>query len=244
MDVKEGQTAILTCEINKSDMSAVWSKDGEEITPDNQKYTVTVQNFTHTLTITDCDIDDDSEYSINIEDCTSVGNVFVEGMFYLWALERKDYKNYLTLMQYSQNFLVNLTFAMLQLWNFLFPQDSTSIPLSLCFYCVVSKVDNFIVEDIVDIVKPLEDQTVEQMDIDVSFTCELTKPNTKVYWYKGKVPITPEDNKYTITNIDCQYTLTVKGVKPDDESDYTIDVKGKKSTAELFIDSKLFLLSP
>lgn len=74
------------------------------------------------------------------------------------------------------------------------------------------------------------------MDVDVTFTCELTKPNTKVTWYKGKVPINSEDNKFTISNVDCQYTLTVKNIQPHDESDYTIDVKGKKSTAELFID--------
>jgi len=95
-------------------------------------------------------------------------------------------------------------------------------------------------EDVVDIVKGLEDQTAKQLDINVSFTCELSKPNVKVTWYKGKTPVTNTD-KYTITNVDCHYTLLIRGIRPDDESDYTVEVKGKKSTAELFIDGKVVL---
>lgn len=79
VDVKEGETAVLTCEINKTDVTAVWSKEGEDITPDDQKYTISVDNYTHSLTIADCDIEDDAEYTITINEHTSVGNVFVEG---------------------------------------------------------------------------------------------------------------------------------------------------------------------
>jgi len=86
VDVKEGETAVLTCEVNKADAPAIWCKDGEKITP-NEKYTVTVENYTHNLIISDCDISDDSEYTITIDEHTSVGNVFVEGI-----------KNYYTLM--------------------------------------------------------------------------------------------------------------------------------------------------
>jgi len=71
--------------------------------------------------------------------------------------------------------------------------------------------------------------------MDVAFTCELSKPNVKVAWFKGKEPVTNGD-KYTITNVNCQYSLLIKGVQPEDESDYTVEVKGKKSTAELFLD--------
>lgn len=78
-DVKEGEKAILTCEVNKTDVKAVWCKQGVEITPDNKKYTVTVENYTHTLIIADCEVEDDSEYTITIDDTVSVGNVFVEG---------------------------------------------------------------------------------------------------------------------------------------------------------------------
>lgn len=97
-----------------------------------------------------------------------------------------------------------------------------------------------IAEELVDIVKELEDQTVEQLSTDVTFTCELNKPNVKVTWAKGKTPIGPSE-KYTITSIDCKYTLLIKSVKPEDESDYTITVKAKKSTAELFIDGEIFM---
>ena len=97
-----------------------------------------------------------------------------------------------------------------------------------------------ILVDKVDIVKELEDQTAEEVDVDVTFTCELSKPNVKVEWCKGKKPISTDDKKYTISNVSCEYTLTVKGVKPDDESDYTILVKNKKSTAELYLDGKEF----
>lgn len=85
--------------------------------------------------------------------------------------------------------------------------------------------------------KGLEDETVEQLNTDVTFTCKLSKPKAKVVWSKGKNPIV-EGEKYTITNVDCQYTLRINDVTPEDESDYTISVKGKKSTAELFIDGE------
>lgn len=94
------------------------------------------------------------------------------------------------------------------------------------------------VEDIVDIVKPLKDQTATQENVDVTFTCELSKPNVKVAWSKGKSPVSADDSKYTITSVDCEYSLTVRGVKPEDESDYTVLVKSKKSTAELFLDGR------
>lgn len=80
VEVKEGETATLTCEINKANATAIWSKDGEKITPDDSKYTITTEDYTHTLIIKDCQIEDDSEYTISIEDTTSVGNVFVEGL--------------------------------------------------------------------------------------------------------------------------------------------------------------------
>lgn len=79
VDVKEGETAVLSCQVNQPNMKAVWSREGEKITPDNTKYTITVEDYTHTLTIGDCTIDDDSEYTITIDEATSVGNVFVEG---------------------------------------------------------------------------------------------------------------------------------------------------------------------
>lgn len=77
--VKEGQPAVLSCEVNKPDLPAVWTRDGEKITPDNRKYTVTVENFSHTLQINDCVKEDDCEYTITIDEATSVGSVFVEG---------------------------------------------------------------------------------------------------------------------------------------------------------------------
>lgn len=77
--MKEGESAVLTCQINKADAEAVWRKDGEKITVADTKYTMTVDNYTHTLCIADCDIDDDAEYTITVEDNTSAGNVFVEG---------------------------------------------------------------------------------------------------------------------------------------------------------------------
>lgn len=79
-DVKEGESAVLTCEVNKADVAAVWCKEGEKINSDDSKYTITQENFTHTLVIADCDVNDDAEYTITIdEEYTSVGNVFVEG---------------------------------------------------------------------------------------------------------------------------------------------------------------------
>jgi len=78
VEVNEGETATLTCEVNKPDVKAIWSKQGEMILP-NEKYTITVVNTVHTLTIKDCDFEDDAEYTITIDDHTSMGNVFVIG---------------------------------------------------------------------------------------------------------------------------------------------------------------------
>ena len=96
------------------------------------------------------------------------------------------------------------------------------------------------VEEIVNIVKELEDVTINKLSSDVTFTCELNKPNVKVVWSKGKTAIA-DSEKYTISNIDCNYTLTIRSTEPVDESDYTISVKGKTSTAELFIDGMYLL---
>lgn len=79
---------------------------------------------------------------------------------------------------------------------------------------------------------------MREENVDASFTCTLSKPNVDVKWAKGKSPIFTDDKKYSISSVDCEYTLLVKGVKPDDESDYTVTVKSKKSTAQLFLEGE------
>ena len=84
---------------------------------------------------------------------------------------------------------------------------------------------------------PLKD-TESQVDDEVTLTCETSKPNQKVTWYKNGKPIKP-DKKTKITSEGMVQSLTLPKSTKDDTAEYTvklgdIETKGKLTVKGVF----------
>jgi titin len=79
--VKEKETAIFTCGLNKENAPVKWFKNGTEITPDDKKYKFITNGNKYSLEILDSQLSDISDYSIGLRGKKSTANLYVEGMF-------------------------------------------------------------------------------------------------------------------------------------------------------------------
>lgn len=82
MKVKEAATAVLECELNKPDVTATWTKNGEPITVADG-YDIRKSKTHHSLQMSKVTADDTAEYKITVGDKSSSAKLTVEGGFYL-----------------------------------------------------------------------------------------------------------------------------------------------------------------
>ncbi|CAH1802739.1 unnamed protein product, partial [Owenia fusiformis] len=92
----------------------------------------------------------------------------------------------------------------------------------------------FVEEEPVEFIRKLEDQDVTEIPGTATFECELSK-EVPVQWFRHDKPITAGD-KYDIIAEGRVHRLIVKNVNGDDEADFHVTARGKKSTAGLFIE--------
>lgn len=87
-------------------------------------------------------------------------------------------------------------------------------------------------------VKPVRDQRVKQKGTAV-FECEIAKDTPNIKWFKGdqEIPMEPND-KIEIKKVGKILTLIVKNADPDDIGEYTVEVEGQASSANLIVDGK------
>lgn len=67
------------------------------------------------------------------------------------------------------------------------------------------------------------------------FECTFTKEVLKVMWFKGAEVVTPSP-KYEIIDDGKKHMLIINGCAFEDESEYTIEVLGQRSTAQLSVE--------
>jgi len=69
------------------------------------------------------------------------------------------------------------------------------------------------------------------------FECIVPKDVSKVMWYRGSDIITPSP-KYEIIDDGKKHMLIINSCEFDDESQYSIEVLGQKSSAQLTVEGK------
>ena len=104
----------------------------------------------------------------------------------------------------------------------------------LTFYTLFSPPISSLCPDLTEspihIVKPLEPIAEAEENTDVTFECEVSKPDVPGAWFKDDLEILPEvDEKYDVILEGVTHGLTVHDVVPDDEAEYTLEI-GKEST--------------
>uniref|UniRef100_A0A4W3JK31 Ig-like domain-containing protein n=1 Tax=Callorhinchus milii TaxID=7868 RepID=A0A4W3JK31_CALMI len=91
-------------------------------------------------------------------------------------------------------------------------------------------------------VKPLRDQRVKQKETAV-FQCEIAKDTPNIKWFKGEEEISAmPPSKFEIKKVGKILTLTLKNVSPEDQGEYTVEVEGQASTANLIVDGKIYFI--
>ena len=84
--------------------------------------------------------------------------------------------------------------------------------------------------------KELDSQEVME-DEDVTFTCELNKPNQEVTWVFAGKTIRPS-KKYEMSSDGCTYTLKINKCALSDTNQVSIKCKTAKSSAQLSVKGK------
>lgn len=69
----------------------------------------------------------------------------------------------------------------------------------------------------------------------MTFECELSKPDIVASWLRDGKPL-PEGEKYKTVVEGPTHRLVISDVDGEDEGDYSIVVRGKKSEGELIVE--------
>lgn len=85
-------------------------------------------------------------------------------------------------------------------------------------------------------VDPLKDVSVPEKK-QAKFECTITKEVPKVMWFRGAEIVTPGP-KYELIDDGLKHMLIINSCEFDDEAQYTIEVQGEKSSAQLTVEGK------
>ena len=76
--IMEGDTAELTCEVNKEGATVKWFADTKEIT-DDDKYEIITEATVHKLRVKGASVDDTAEITAKVEDEKTSAKLSIEG---------------------------------------------------------------------------------------------------------------------------------------------------------------------
>lgn len=94
----------------------------------------------------------------------------------------------------------------------------------------------FVEEEVVEIIEPLQDVILSEVPKDVVFTCVANKPAMSHKWIMNGKPLPDDKDKYKTTVDGNKYILTIKNALEKDDGEYTVVIKGHKSTADLIVE--------
>lgn len=93
----------------------------------------------------------------------------------------------------------------------------------------------WILEEVVEFVRKLSDVEVKEIPSTVTFECELSKPDMVAKWFRDGKPL-GESDKYQMVVDGTVHKLVITDVDGEDEGDYSIVARGKKSEGELIVE--------
>lgn len=86
-----------------------------------------------------------------------------------------------------------------------------------------------------EFVRKLSDVEVKEIPSTVIFECELSKPDMVAKWFRDGKPL-GESDKYQMVVDGTVHKLVITDVDGEDEGDYSIVARGKKSEGELIVE--------
>lgn len=89
LKVTQGENATFECKVNKPKAPVTWYKNGVEISPDDEKFSIVQKGAVHQLVVKDCTPDDATEYSAKVADISTDAPLTVKGEGHSGSLHAK-----------------------------------------------------------------------------------------------------------------------------------------------------------
>lgn len=80
---------------------------------------------------------------------------------------------------------------------------------------------------------PLEDIKLDNVGLEATFECEVTRTDMKAEWLKAGKPIKATADKYKMTSKNGKHSLTISDCQAEDVAKYTVKLNGISSSAKL-----------
>ncbi|XP_046554801.1 titin-like [Haliotis rubra] len=258
LEIMEGTSLTLTCEVNKPNIPSKWMRNGEEITP-SERIEMTVDDTRHTLTIPKSEVDDEAVYKCVIKDRKTSARVtvkeepfeFLQPLTDVHVMETETihmecvvskpgkpatwYKEGVKMLP-SDRVKMGVDGAGKYMLTITNAELKDEAEYSIKIADKKSKAQALVEEEDVDIIRPLEDIDISEIPSTAVFECELSKPHVMVQWNRETEVLLPSD-KYEIIHDGCVHRLIISDVTEKDEAEYSIHAKSKRSDAGLFVEA-------
>lgn len=262
-EVPEKEPLTLSCEVSKPGVMGKWFKDNKEILSSEHIKVIDDENV-HKLEILDATLSDSGTYKCKLEDKETTCKVTVkekplefvkplkdievtegqdivlecvvskEGLKASWQKNGKalPVDNRIKVTADKDTHRLAITSAMVE--------DKAEYTVKVADKSSTAKV--FVEEEVVEFVRKLSDVEVKEIPSTVTFECELSKPDIVAKWFRDGKPL-GESDKFQMVVDGTVHKLVITDVDGEDEGDYSIVARGKKSEGELIVEvpPQLFL---
>ncbi|TDH06482.1 hypothetical protein EPR50_G00113840 [Perca flavescens] len=253
IETQEKKTIGFVCEVNRPEATVRWLKAGQEVTL-SKRLVYRADGLRHTLTIKDCVMDDEGEYTAAVGDDKCAAELIISEAPTDFTAALKD----TTVTEFEDaEFVCKLSKekAMAVKWyrngreiregaRYHMEKEGKTCRLVIkvcrpddeCEYaCGVeerrTRARLFVEETPVEIVRPPQD-AFEPPGSDVVFEAELNKDRVEVRWMRNNMIIVQGD-KYQMISEGKTHRLQVCEIRPRDQGEYRIVAKDKDARAKL-----------
>lgn len=257
IELKENQTAMFECELNKPGEQVRWYRNGELIEPDGKNIIAKSDGTVHQLILKKVDASDAAKYTCKTSGPSSSGSLYVEEIPVEFIqklanvrVKEKETATF-TCQLNKENAPVKWFRAGLEIlpddkkYKYICDGSRYSLQILDCQmedmsdYAIVfrgrkSAAELEVEELPADILKPLQNVTVYEKQ-ELVLECEFSRPNVEAVWQKGDL-----DVKYALgtdrftKKCDGQvYRLTIYEAKLDDAGSYSCTVKTTKTSCDV-----------
>ncbi|GAB0185061.1 obscurin [Grus japonensis] len=264
LELQEGGTAHLSCEVSKPDVPVEWKK-GTSVIHSTQKCSIKQEGNVHTLVIHDLNRADSGEYSCHTADGKTTARLEVKALPVLFKhwLKNEEVEEGCTAMLHCELTKPNASVEWRKGDTVLQPSDKYEIRqegtrVELFIYDAEAQDAGDYTCDSGDqqttaslqvkVLPVLFNKELKNVESEEGGTavlhCEISKPDAPVEWRKGGVVIQPSD-KYEMKLKGSIAELIIHGVEADDCGDYTCSTGYEITTGSVYVqDPTIEVVSP
>ncbi|XP_062424696.1 obscurin isoform X3 [Rhea pennata] len=257
LDLQEGGTAHLSCEVSKPDVPVEWKKDMSAI-HSSKKCSIKQEGSVHTLIIYDLNCEDSGEYSCHTADGKTTARIDVKALPVLFKhwLKNEEVEEGRTAVLHCELTKPNAPVEWRKGDKVLQPSDKYEIKqegthVELFIYDAEAQDAGEYTCDSGDqqtsaslqvkVLPVLFKEELKNVESEEGGTavlhCEISKPDAPVEWRKGGLVIQPSD-KYEMKLKGSIAELIIHGVEPDDCGDYTCSTGYEITAGSVYVQAK------